>query len=159
MLEYTAIQGVDNMFNETSMYGLHVGNKDEKNRVFIPSFAGAQKSDELVILKYRGFYKIISKATLDEKLKGIEDEIMELVKRGSISQVSALEQYRDSLILDVVRSCTVDGQKRISIGNIYEDSKKVTLMGARDSLYLMDDEAFTKLNEETRYDEHIKLGK
>ena len=159
MLLYTAIQGVDSMFNETSMYGFHVGNKDEKNRVFVPSFTGVQKSDELVIVKYRGFYKIISKATLDAKLKTIEDEIMSLVKSGSISQVAALEQYRDSLILDVVRSCTVDGQKRINIGNLYEDTKKVTLLGARDSVYLMDDEAYTKLNEESRYDDQVKLGK
>ena len=138
------------MFNEESIYGISHASKDAKNRVFMPSYTGAQKEDQLVILKYRGFYKIIRKDVLDAQIKVIQDSILDNVRKGSISNIKALEEYRDSIVMDVVRTSRVDGQGRIIIGDLYEEDKKVTLVGANDGLYMMNDDAFLKYQKEAK---------
>ena len=86
------------MFNEGTIYGTSKATKDGKNRLIMPSYTGAAKEDQLVIVRYNNFFKIMRKDVLDKQIKVIEDEIIELIKRGSISQVDALQKYKDSQI-------------------------------------------------------------
>lgn len=132
------------MFNEESIYGISHASKDGKNRVIMPSYTGAAKEDQLVIIKYHGFYKILRKDILDAQIKVIQDSILENVRRGSISNIQALETYRDSIVMDIVRTARVDGQGRIIVGDLYSEDKKVTLVGANDGVYMMNDEAYKK---------------
>lgn len=130
------------MFNENSMYGTQVAKRDEKNRVFIPSFTGAQKSDELVIVQYQNFYKILRKDVFDQMISDIESEIAQLVRSGSISKVDILEKYKNKMLMGVVREATVDGQKRINIGTLFSNDQTVTLVGAKDAVYLMNESVY-----------------
>lgn len=130
------------MFNESSMYGTQVAKRDDKNRVFIPSFTGAQKSDELVIVQYQNFYKIVRKDVFDQMISDIESEIAQLVRSGSISKVDILEKYKNKMLMGVVREATVDSQKRINIGTLFSNDQTVTLVGAKDAVYLMNESVY-----------------
>lgn len=145
------------MFNEESIYGISYASKDGKNRVIMPSYTGAAKEDQLVIIKYHGFYKILRKDVLDAQIKVIQDSILENVRKGSISNVQALETYRDSIVMDIVRTSRVDGQGRIIVGDLYSEDRKVTLVGANDGVYMMNDEAYKKY--QTELSGVKKLGK
>lgn len=57
-----------------------------------------------------------------------------------------LESYRDSLCCAVVRQTKVDSQRRIIIGDIYEGEKELYLVGARNSLMLLNKEDYLTLN-------------
>lgn len=149
------------MINDS--YGFHVGKRDEKNRMIIPSSMGAEPNEVVVIIKYGAGYKIISKELFDKALDSIETEIAKIIrldkkvvtvldlygKKEDNEELKMLESYRNSLCYAVVRQSKVDGQRRIIIGDIYEGEKELYLIGARDSILLLNKEAYLAMNNDS----------
>lgn len=148
------------MFNESCIFGSHTSKRDEKNRIFLPAFTGAESGDILVIVRTSLGYKIIAKSVFDKALDAIETEIAKLIrldkkvvtvldlysKSEDNEELRMLESYRDSLCCAVVRQTKVDSQRRIIIGDIYEGEKELYLVGARNSLMLLNKEDYLTLN-------------
>lgn len=134
------------MFNETSIYGHTTVKKDPKGRIFLPSFTNVEKDDELVLMRYKTFYKIMSKEAIDTLLCDLEIDIEEAHTRRGAS-IEELTEYRDFILFSILRILNPGTQGRVILSDIYEDEDTLRIVGAGDGVYILNETEYQKLKE------------
>lgn len=123
------------MFGDKPMFGKIELNIDEKNRIIIPVSTNREIGEELLLLynKELKIYEIYGLKRLEERYKEIK-KIVENPK--TIKEKSFYEKMLLELSKSVLVSSKVQNNGRITIGEVFGESKKVLCIGAYDRLII-----------------------
>ena len=119
------------MFGEESIYGQSIIHLDDKRRIILPKYTGAQKGDKLVIVRKKGRLYVEREDILDSKIKELE----RLCSRSANPEETKEEIELFKMYSSILKKVTCDSQGRITLGDI-TDSDKIKCIGARESLIL-----------------------
>ena len=119
------------MFGEESIYGQSIIHLDDKNRIILPKYTGAEKGDKLVIVRKKGYLSVEREDILDSKIKELERLCLKSV--DSEKTKYEIEFYK--MCSSILKKVTCDSQGRITLGNIV-DRNEIKCIGARQSLIL-----------------------
>ncbi len=116
------------MFGEKVLIGYSSCNIDEKNRVYLPRFSGAEAGDRLLIIPEDENIAIYSSSTLDNYVEKI----------SLLNDVNEKKEYLNEFrkyCENAIQEATVDKQKRITLStNIDFIDKNIEIRGSGDRL-------------------------
>ena len=119
------------MFGEESIYGKSTIHLDDRNRIILPKFTGAEKGDKLLLVRNKGHISIHREDILDCKIRRLEELCFN--STGDIKIEREKELF--ALYNSITKKMTCDSQGRVVLGNII-DSREIECTGARESLIL-----------------------
>lgn len=123
------------MFGEDILFGQKDIKVDSKGRIFIPSETKRETGDNLVLLydKDLDVYRIYNFKTIKDILNDLNDKIL-----NSKTKLEVIEYKKKSLEISrsIIRSCKVDTQGRITIGNLFENQDTLLVIGNYDNLVI-----------------------
>ena len=119
------------MFGEKVLIGYSSCNIDEKNRIYLPKFTGAEAGDKLLIIPENENLAIYSSTTLDNYVEKIS--LLNNIKEEK-ELLKEFREYCESAIQEI----TVDKQKRITLSsNIDFIDKNIEVRGSGDRLLII----------------------
>lgn len=133
------------MFGEKPILGQSRVMKDIKGRVNLPSFTCAEEGEELVLLKYKSYYKIISPSVLNEILKQFEISMVDAIFSDP-HDVEKLVACRDYICTCVQKILKVQNNRRLGLSHVFEDDEYLNIVGTGDGVYLLNDEEYNKMS-------------
>ena len=119
------------MFGEESIYGKSIIHLDDKNRIILPKYTGAEKGDKLILVRKKGRIHVCREDILDSKIKELE----RICLRSTDPEKTKLEAELFKMYSSILKKATCDSQGRITLGNIAK-SNEFECIGARESLIL-----------------------
>jgi DNA-binding transcriptional regulator/RsmH inhibitor MraZ len=119
------------MFGEESIYGQSIIHLDDKKRIILPKYTGAEKGDKLVIVRKKGRLYVEREDILDRKIKELE----RLCSRSVDPEKAKFEIEFYKMCSSILKKVTCDSQRRITLGDEL-DSDEIKCIGARESLIL-----------------------
>lgn len=127
------------MFGDTLLVGKNSYNIDKKNRMFLPADSNREENDIVYLCydKELKTYTIYPKTVIQQnfsKLRKMVDEAQD---------VEELKRCKDMLLNyaeTIVKSCLVDSQGRIVLGDNFKNYSTVDMLGAGDHLVLYTNE-------------------
>ena len=119
------------MFGEESIYGQSIIHLDDKKRIILPKYTGAEKGDKLVIVRKKGYLSVEREDILDTKIKELE----KLCSCSVDPEKSKLEIELFKMYSSILKKVTCDSQGRITLGDA-ADSDEIKCIGAREYLIL-----------------------
>lgn len=119
------------MFGDESIYGQSTIHIDDKKRIILPKYTGAEKGDKLVIVRKKGRLYVEREDILDSKIKELE----RLCSHSTNPEETKEEIELFKMYSSIIKKVTCDSQGRITLGDII-DSNEIKCIGARESLIL-----------------------
>ena len=119
------------MFGEESIYGQSIIHLDDRKRIILPKYTGAEKGDKLVIVRKKGYLTVEREDILDSKIKELE----KLCSRSVDPEKTNLEIEFFKMCSSILKKVTCDSQGRITLGDTI-DSNEIKCIGAREYLIL-----------------------
>ena len=119
------------MFGEESIYGQSTIHLDDRKRIILPKYTGAEKGDKLVIVRKKGYLTVEREDILDSKIKELE----KLCSHSVDPEKTNLEIEFFKMCSSILKKVTCDSQGRITLGDTI-DSNEIKCIGAREYLIL-----------------------
>ena len=110
------------MFGEKGIYGKSIIHVDDKNRIIMPKYTGAEAGDKLLIVKCDGYLALHRVEEFEEIIKQKEKEL---------SEKELLEFFSS-----ILKQSECDKQLRIPLGDAVECKAELECIGARKYLIL-----------------------
>ena len=124
------------MFGKKIMLGNTIQTIDEKHRIILPKFTGAEKGDKLVLFQEENFFSIYS---LEVLLNQIHQEVS-----VNLESFLILKDRNDQLSSNVLAIVDVDRYRRVLFSPYvcekYQLNDKVFISGAIDHINVFDGE-------------------
>lgn len=119
------------MFGEESIYGKSIIHLDDKNRIILPKYTGAEKGDKLLLVRKNEEIQIHREDIFDSKVIKLEELCLQSTGELKIEKEKELLELYNSIIKKV----TCDSQNRITLSEI-KDCSEIECIGARQYLIL-----------------------
>ena len=136
------------MFGEKNIYGTYQMNKDEKNRVFLPTQTRAEKGDELIAFNMDGDIYLMNKIIADKVISDLNEKI--LYAPNNETRLMYKKQL-DELTEHFIKTIKVGTAGRVSLSKIVE-SKTITGIGQGKMFKIVDSKKSKYVGENKKMD-------
>lgn len=128
------------MFGDNNIYGVWKATVDNKSRIIIPHDTLATTNDELVLRSHDTYFEITTKALIEEYIKSIQSIFSNNPNQETLKEV---ENILNDYYITILTTSKLDKQRRFNTnGHISQGEYKI--IGARKSIYVMDNETYLK---------------